>query len=103
MGVYIPNMEKPKDCSECILADKHLNGLYEAKYYCRLEADSCPLIDIVTCEECKYMRKYALRSDEPTGIWCHRWSIPRLVTDDDFCSYGERKSDDNLRQSTLRP
>lgn len=46
MGVYIPNMEKPKDCSECILADKHLNGLYEAKYYCRLEADSCPLIEI---------------------------------------------------------
>lgn len=48
MGVYIPNMEKPKDCSECILADKHLNGLYEAKYYCRLEADSCPLIEIPT-------------------------------------------------------
>lgn len=46
MGVYIPNMSKPKDCSECILADKHLNGLYEAKYYCRLEADSCPLIEI---------------------------------------------------------
>ncbi len=46
MGVYIPNMGKPKDCSECILADKHLNGLYEAKYYCRLEADSCPLIEI---------------------------------------------------------
>ncbi len=48
MGVYIPNMEKPKDCSECILADKHLNGLYEAKYYCRLEADICPLIEIPT-------------------------------------------------------
>lgn len=46
MGIYIPNMEKPKDCSECILADKHLNGLYEAKYYCRLEADSCPLIEV---------------------------------------------------------
>ena len=91
----IPNIEKPKDCSECILADKHLNGLCEAKYYCRLEADSCPLIEIVTCGECKYMRKYALRSDEPTGIWCHRWSIPRLVTDDDFCSYGERRADEH--------
>ncbi len=93
--IAIPNMEKPKDCSECILADKHLNGLYEAKYYCRLEADSCPLIDIVTCGECKHMRKYALRSDEPTGIWCHRWSIPRLVTDDDFCSYAERRADEH--------
>ncbi len=50
-------------------------------------------IDLVRCGECKYMRKYALRSDEPTGIWCHRWSVPRLVTDDDFCSYGERRSE----------
>lgn len=49
----------------------------------------------VRCGECKYMRKYALRSDEPTGIWCHRWSVPRLVTDDDFCSYGERRADGN--------
>ena len=50
MGIYIPNMSKPKDCSECILADKHLNGLYEAKYYCRLEADyeHCPLVEIPT-------------------------------------------------------
>ena len=52
MGIYIPNMSKPKDCSECILADKHLNGLYEAKYYCRLEADfeHCPLVEIPTIQ-----------------------------------------------------
>ena len=54
-------------------------------------------IDLVRCGECKHMRKYALRSDEPTGIWCHRWSVPRLVTDDDFCSYGERKTDEKHR------
>ena len=52
-------------------------------------------LDLVRCGECKYMKKYALRSDEPTGIWCHRWSIPRLVTDDDFCSYGERRADED--------
>lgn len=51
------------------------------------------LIEIIQCGECKHMRKYALRSDEPMGIWCHRWSVPRLVTDDDFCSYGERRAE----------
>lgn len=51
-------------------------------------------LDLVRCGECKNMRKYALRSDEPMGIWCHRWSVPRLVTDDDFCSYGERRADE---------
>ncbi len=49
MGVYIRDMNMPKDCSYCILANKHINGLCEAKYYCRLEADDfehCPLIEI---------------------------------------------------------
>ena len=58
------------------------------------DVEDAPTIDLVRCGECKYMRKYALRSDEPTGIWCHRWSVPRLVTDDDFCSYGERRADE---------
>lgn len=98
--IAIPNMEKPSCCGLCQLC---LNDSRIANGYCMffhrtvnmMELDkACPLIEIATCGECKYMRKYALRSDEPTGIWCHRWSIPRLVTDDDFCSYGERRADD---------
>ena len=48
MSILIEGMDKPKDCSYCILANKHVNGLCEAKYYCRLEADfeHCPLVDI---------------------------------------------------------
>lgn len=96
MGVYIPNMSKPTTCYMCKIADA-------CKFKPKVEwerwqkvADDCPLIeiDLVRCGECKYMRKYALRSDEPTGIWCHRWSVPRLITDADFCSYGERRSDE---------
>lgn len=83
--IAIPNMDKPKSCWECPFYDS------EYPWTCDLFDTYCPLIDIVRCGECKYMRKYALRSDEPTGIWCHRWSVPRLVTDDDFCSYGERR------------
>ena len=50
MSILIKGMDMPKDCSYCILANKHINGLYEAKYYCRLEADyeHCPLIEIPT-------------------------------------------------------
>lgn len=95
MGVYIKNMEKPKGCRWCPL--NHDSMCYVIQPYKTDETNgeqcrnNCPLIeiDLVRCGECKYMRKYALRSDEPTGIWCHRWSVPRLVTDDDFCSYGE--------------
>ena len=47
MSIVIPGMELPKNCSECILANEHVNGLCEKKYYCRLEADfeHCPLIE----------------------------------------------------------
>ena len=86
MGIYIPNMSKPKDCSECILADKHLNGLYEAKYYCRLEADSCPLIEIVRCGECSRRKK--------NGFCLEHNRYER--NDDGFCSYGERRADENI-------
>ena len=86
----IPNMEKPKDCSECILADKHLNGLCEAKYYCRLEADSCPLIEIVRCGECKWC------DDKGKGraLICTNPYIDMDIHPLDFCSYGERRADD---------
>ena len=85
MGLYIPNMSKPKNCSECILADKHLNGLYEAKYYCRLEADSCPLIeiDLVRCGECNHS------GTDGENTFCMWLGALRKPTD--FCSYGERK------------
>lgn len=98
MGVYIPNMEKPKHCTECYFVCRDQCELQDNSYdydTFKEQKRHCPLqkIDLVRCGECKYMKKYALRSDEPTGIWCHRWSIPRLVTDDDFCSYGERRAE----------
>ena len=84
VGVYIPNMSKPKNCSECILADKHLNGLYEAKYYCRLEADNCPLIEIATCGECEwYDKDFKDCNIRDSYGWEYKPT--------DFCSYGERK------------
>ena len=48
MSILIKGMDMPKDCSYCILANEHINGLCEKKYYCRLEADfeHCPLIDV---------------------------------------------------------
>lgn len=86
--IAIPNMQKPKDCSECILADKHLNGLCEAKYYCRLEADNCPLIeiDLVRCGECSRRKK--------NGFCLEHNRYER--NDDGFCSYGERRADGHI-------
>ena len=90
MGVYIPNMEKPKDCFECILADKHLNVLCEVEYNCRLEATECPLIeiDLVRCGECKWF----INEGSVTICDTHETYIEPT----DFCSYGERRADGDI-------
>ena len=79
MGVYIPNMEKPKSCWECFNADCDHWG--EHGYD---NSADCPLIDIVTCGECKYWHEGRC------------WNMKGLnktdgvVNADDFCSYGKK-------------
>lgn len=100
MGVYLPNMEKPKDCEVCpfFVLDGAITDDNEWVSYsvCDLlsktigDADmlnDCPLIEIVRCGECKYGTKIVT-----TGkITCN---LDRQVWEKtDFCSYGERKEE----------
>jgi len=86
MGVYIPNMEKPKSCYnhcfEGFIADKDigcpLNDYIESHQYKNAIHPNCPLIDIVTCGECIHYHD-------------HDCPIDWVLTENDFCSYGERK------------
>ena len=67
MGVYNPNMEKPKDCRKCprriqyddgwSVRDKclELNRDIHYKYDDRVVMqDDCPLIEIVECKDCPH-------------------------------------------------
>ena len=53
MGVYIPNMYKPKSCWECFNAD--CNHWGEHGYD---NTADCPLIEIARCGECEYADEY---------------------------------------------
>ena len=96
MGVYIPNMSKPKVCHECI-AFRYEQGDYEPDVYCEITKEElfdataistdCPLIDIVTCGECKWL---GVDDGMP---FCYWWL--REIEPDVFCSYGERRSDEH--------
>ena len=80
--IAIPNMEKPEFCDNCPLwnEDRLVCG-YTAKVSRMFE---CPLIDIVTCGECKY-RNNKNRHCDGGGA-----DANIIVSDDHFCSYGER-------------
>ena len=58
---------------------------------------SAPSIDIVRCRECKWSKANG------TYQWCGRLDSTARITDDDFCSRGERKCSEkpnNCKQQT---
>jgi hypothetical protein len=101
--IAIPNMDKPKRCMYCIaftLQEAPTHYAYdEPPYvypYCELlerEVDDdtipndCPLIEIVTCGECKWSY-----TDERDGtLWCKVHMSHYRVDGDGFCYLGERR------------
>jgi len=79
MGIYIPNMEKPKSCWECPFYDP------EYTWTCDLFDAYCPLIEIVQCKDCKWWD-----NNDDSNRCTHEsggmWAKPNA-----FCSYGERR------------
>ena len=50
-----------------------------------------PTIDIVRCKECDMSEVYQSDSNGVMARYCEAFTPIRMVADDDFCSYGERK------------
>lgn len=82
--IAIPNMDKPKSCKVCPFTCEKL-AFFDGKN----RPQGCPIIDIVTCGECKHHDEDGWGYGE-----CKRPSVDYLRTaDEDFCSYGERRSE----------
>ena len=50
-----------------------------------------PSIDIVRCKECMFSKVYQNDSSGVMGRFCEAFTQVRMVSDDDYCSYGERR------------
>ena len=101
--IAIPNMERPESCWQC-----YNEGCDHWAEYGYDNSDVCPLIDIVTCGECKHKPiKYDPEGDDfgfnlvsPNG---YDNLCPCLNTDDGFysympednffCAFGERRAE----------
>ena len=70
----------------CDMPEEWGNGVMWATSQINHYCNKAPSIDIVRCKECKWHHY-------DTDDEC-RWRIEEIPKDDDFCSYGERKSDD---------
>ena len=78
MGVYIPNMEKPISCDDCIVPLSKCD-------YLQKRADECPLIEIelIRCGECMRHKNHNGR--------CTIWD--RTTKRNFYCKYGERRAE----------
>ena len=93
--IAIKGMEMPRSCSQCNLCveDKYADMTcvllceeWEETDYNENHRDGkCPLVEIVTCKDCKYRG-----TREWTGlIWCKRQG--EYQSKDSFCGYGKRR------------
>ncbi len=81
--IAIPNMDKPKFCDDCFVP------LSKCEYFAKDGIDHCPLIDIVTCGECKWCDN----KGKGRALICTNPYIDMDIHPLDFCSYGERRSE----------
>lgn len=93
--IAISNMEKPKECKECqwhldfYIEDKQVGGLCTITEKDDKE-NTCPLIEIVTCGECKW----GDNKGKGRALICTNPYIDMDIHPLDFCSYGERRTDE---------
>lgn len=63
---------------------------YVYRYYSEEQIDNAPSIDIVRCKECRLSEVYQFDSLDTNRRFCRAFTT-KIVNDDDFCSYGERR------------
>ena len=70
--------------------DQYHKGFSDGRMSGRVERDE----EIVRCKECKH------RDPEDKRCDCGCWHNPFTTNDNDFCSYGERRTDANEPDGT---
>lgn len=71
------------------------------------QAPTVDAVEVVRCKDCKHHKLPAVLTQkygEPGTLTCHNWHSPcnkRNVKQDDFCSYGERKDNEENSKETV--
>lgn len=89
--IAIPNIGKPQNCAECPISALSEFGGFVCKLNRNNDKNNCPLIEIVTCGECKHRDPEDKKCDSGMP---ERQGCIFPVDDDYFCKYGERRSDE---------
>lgn len=79
---YIPNVDR----AELLKALEYDRDQYEKGYR---DGKRAAMDELVRCKNCKWYR----RDCEVDMCWCKRWRVELLIHEENFCSYGERRTE----------
>ena len=74
----------------------HKDVIYIDKVECARRIEAIPpadAVEVVRCKDCVFSKVYQNDSSGVMGRFCEAFTQVRMVTDDDFCSYGEREGE----------
>lgn len=88
--IAIKDMEMPKNCAECpFKANDYVCGLLDCAFSCNHFKErnyNCPLVEIVTCKDCKYRDT---RTERDGYAYCSKKWLDTYK--DHFCAEVERR------------
>ena len=58
------------------------------------DAPTIDAVPVVRCKDCKGSEVFQNDSSGVMARYCKAFTLKRMVADDDYCSYGERKDDE---------
>ena len=68
-------------------------GVLGAINYIKHKAPTIDAVSVVRCKDCVFSKVYQNDSSGVMGRFCEAFTQVRMVTHDDFCSYGEKQTD----------
>ena len=101
--IAIKGMEMPESCIDCPFVKAEGTKFFCSRIMKYIDKDNlgnkhddCPLVEIVTCKDCKHWDKCSVPrvldeddEDEKEYRYCHLEDFN--TAEDYFCAYGERK------------
>ena len=94
MAIIVEHMNMPRTCTMCWISNicqEHIHDLNHIGYDKRL--DDCPLLELVRCEDCKWYKSIYSWNGKEHKV-CVRDSSEPPREQNDYCSYGERRTDE---------
>ena len=93
--IAVKDMQMPKSCWDCPIIDKENGQCQKTKKYIYgndIPSD-CPLVEIVTCKDCKHYKRIELNSCDEVITFCEKHSDKncRYTSPNFYCADGERR------------